>query len=293
MTGVTLLGLGEVGRVLAEGMGPIDGVRLTSWDTAYADPASRASRHAAELGISQGADAASSVASVDVVFSAVTAANTLAAAESVAAGLAGGEWFVDLNSASPGQKQAAAAVIEAAGGRYVEAAVMSPIHPKRLAAPILLGGRHAVAFEVVGQELGWTGLRVYSGVVGPAAATKLSRSVVVKGFEALVMEAMLTARAWGVEDEVLGSLSNVIPAEDWPALAAYLVSRSVEHGTRRAEEMREAARTVAETGATPLMATATAERQAWAAQFADTGSAQDPDDPEGLFALIDRMRATS
>jgi 3-hydroxyisobutyrate dehydrogenase-like beta-hydroxyacid dehydrogenase len=290
MTGVTLLGLGEVGRVLAEGMGPIDGVRLTSWDTAYADPSSRASRHAVELGVQQAADAATSVATADVVFSAVTAANTLTAAESVANGLASGAWFVDLNSASPGLKQAAAAVVEAAGGRYVEAAVMSPIHPQRLAAPVLLGGPHAAAFEMIGLELGWTGLRVYSGVVGPAAATKLARSVVVKGVEALVTEAMLTARAWGVEDEVLGSLSNVIPVQDWPAFAAYLVSRSVEHGTRRAEEMREAARTVAETGATPLMATATAERQAWAAQFRRADAAQETDE---LFTLIDRMRATS
>jgi 3-hydroxyisobutyrate dehydrogenase-like beta-hydroxyacid dehydrogenase len=284
MTAVTLIGLGEVGRVLAEGMGPIDGVALTSWDTAYADPTSRASRHAADTGVPQAVDAAVSVASADVIFSAVTAANTLAAAESVVAGLADGAWFVDLNSASPGLKQAAAAVIEAAGGRYVEAAVMSPIHPKQMAAPVLLGGPHAAAFEVVGKELGWTGLRVYSDVVGPAAATKLARSVVVKGFEALVTEALLTARAWGVEDEVLGSLSNVIPVEDWPAFAAYLVSRSVEHGARRAEEMREAARTVAETGATPLMATATAERQAWAAQF---------DAADDLFTLIDRMRASS
>ena len=61
----------------------------------------------------------------------------------------------------------------------------------------------------------------------------------VKGLEALVTESMLTARAWGVEDYVLGSLDNVIPVPDWPAFAQYLISRSAQHGTRRGEEMRE------------------------------------------------------
>ena len=54
-----------------------------------------------------------------------------------------GAWFLDLNSAAPQQKQRAADVVERAGGRYVEAAVMSPITPARLAAPMLLGGPHA------------------------------------------------------------------------------------------------------------------------------------------------------
>jgi hypothetical protein len=56
-----------------------------------------------------------------------------------------------------------------------------------------------------------------------------------------------------------------VPVPDWPALAQYMISRSLEHGVRRAEEMRESARTVAEAGIEPLMATATAERQDWAA----------------------------
>ena len=162
---------------------------------------------------------------------------------------------------------------------------MSPIEPKRLSAPILLGGPHAADFAPVARALGFTGIEVYSDVVGPAAATKLCRSVVVKGLEALLTEAMLAARPWGVEDQVLASLSNMVPAADWPALAAYMISRSLEHGTRRAEEMREAANTVAETGVTPWMAQATAERQAWAAPFGAVAA------PRDLYAMLDAIRA--
>jgi 3-hydroxyisobutyrate dehydrogenase-like beta-hydroxyacid dehydrogenase len=284
VTAIALIGLGEVGRVLAEDLGALDGVSLSCWDIAFADPASRASTNAVGVGLDRAPDAPAAVAASDLVISAVTAGSTLEAALSVAAAIAPGTWYLDLNSASPVQKQGAAAVIEQAGGRYVEAAVMSPIEPKRIAAPMLLGGPHAEDFARLAGPLGLSGLEVYSDMVGPAAATKLCRSVVIKGLEALLTEAMVAARAWGVEDRVLGSLSNLVPVPDWPELAAYMVSRSLEHGSRRAEEMREAARMVAETGIHPLMASATAERQAWAADFGAAASAGE------LTSMIDAMR---
>jgi 3-hydroxyisobutyrate dehydrogenase-like beta-hydroxyacid dehydrogenase len=279
---VALIGLGEVGLVLGEDLAARP---LTAWDTAFAAPHSPASRHAEALGLDPAVEATTVVAGAAVVISAVTAANTVAAARSCASGLRPGTWYLDLNSASPALKQAAAQVITDAGGRYVEAAVMSPIQPKRLAAPILLGGPDAAAFAETANRLGFTGTEVYADTVGPAAATKLCRSVVVKGLEALLTESMLAARAWGVEKRVLDSLSNMVPAADWPALAGYMMSRSLEHGTRRAEEMREAARTVEETGVTPWMATATAERQAWAAAFRGHSA------PDDLVAMLDAVRA--
>jgi 3-hydroxyisobutyrate dehydrogenase-like beta-hydroxyacid dehydrogenase len=203
----------------------------------------------------------------------VTAANDLVAAQAIAPGIAAGAFFLDMNSASPGQKQASAAAIDGAGGRYVEAAVMSPIHPKRVASPMLLGGPHADAFAAMAAPLGFAGIEIFSDEVGKASATKMCRSVVIKGVEALLTESMLAARAYGVEDRVLATLSNLLPSDDWEKLAAYMISRALEHGERRAEEMREAARTVAETGIEPLMATATAARQDFSARFPQAASA--------------------
>ncbi len=45
----------------------------------------------------------------------------------------------------------------------------------------------------------------------------------------------------------------------------------IEHGRRRAEEVREVAETVREAGLTPWSAQGTAERQAWVADLADEG----------------------
>ncbi len=183
-------------------------------------------------------------------------------------------------------KRAAAEVVEAAGGRYVEGAVMSPYPPKRLGAPTLLGGPHAEAFLTLARDLGFTGMSVFAPEVGKASAAKMCRSVMIKGIEALLSESLLAARHYGVEDVVLASLEDLFPGPDWPALARYMIARTLAHGARRAEEMREVAATMAEAGVEPLMSAATAERQDWAAQLAAALSEED------LEAMLDAMRAS-
>ncbi|HEY5135462.1 MAG TPA: DUF1932 domain-containing protein [Candidatus Nanopelagicales bacterium] len=267
MTRVALVGLGEVGRTFAEDLRAA-GIRdLTLWDTAFADAASPASRNARELGLAAAGSAPAAVAGADLVVSAVTAAQCVAAAASTGPGLSAGTWFFDLNSSSPGHKQAAAAAIDGAGARYVEAALMSPIGPRRLLSPFLLGGAHAHEFASAAASFGIGDVTVVSDEVGRAAATKLCRSVVVKGLESLLTESLLAARVHGVERDVLDSLPNILPPADWEAVAGYFISRSLQHGTRRSEEMQEAAATVAEAGIDPWMSAAAVERQLWAAQF--------------------------
>jgi 3-hydroxyisobutyrate dehydrogenase-like beta-hydroxyacid dehydrogenase len=287
MSVVAVLGLGEVGRVLTEELTLPAGSLLKIWDIAFPDAASAASRNALELAIAPCTSAAEAVREAELVVSAVTAAQSLEAAAVAARALAPDAWFVDLNSSAPQKKQAAATAIEGSGGRYVEAAVMSPIHPARLSAPILLGGPHAAAFVDYARPLGFTGMEASSESIGPASATKLCRSVLIKGIEMLMLESLFAARAWGVESKVLGSLSNLLPAGDWEALAAYMIERSLIHGARRSEEMLMAADTVAEAGARPLMAMAAAEQQRWAAHLRTVSGAP------GLGSLLDSIRAAA
>jgi hypothetical protein len=93
----------------------------------------------------------------------------------------------------------------------------------------------------------------------------------IKGLEALVIESYATARAYGVEDAVLPTLQETFPSIDWSAQGAYFFSRVVQHGQRRAEEMRESANTVAEAGFVPLMTAAIAGKQQWVADAARAG----------------------
>jgi 3-hydroxyisobutyrate dehydrogenase-like beta-hydroxyacid dehydrogenase len=264
---IALIGFGEVGQILATDLAKRGVTQLTAYDVAFADPDSAPSRAVACHAVTRAASAPDAVRVAELVISAVTADQDLVAAKSVGPGLRAGAVFLDLNSASPGQKIASAEAVEAAGGVYVEAAVMSPFPPKRLASPTLLGGPHAAAALESLRALGFTGATFYSDEVGKAAATKLCRSVMIKGIESLLTESMLAARHYGVEATVLASLSDLLPVPDWPGLARYMISRSLEHGVRRAEEMREAARTVAEAGLEPMMSLATAARQDWAADY--------------------------
>lgn len=278
---VCLIGFGEVGQILATDLA--DAAELSAWDVLFDKPDSIPSRALQEHNVRAGTSAKDAAANADIVLSAVTAASDLDAAKSAAEGLKPGTFFLDFNSASPGMKQKAAAIVDGAGGRYVEAAVMSPFPPKRLATSMLLGGPHAREFLDQAQTLGFMGARFYANSVGPASATKMCRSVMIKGIEALLTESMLTARHYGVEAEVLGSLSDLLPVGDWEKLARYMISRSLEHGVRRAEEMREVAATVREAGLEPLMSSATAERQDWAAAHKSALANQQ------LSAILDRI----
>ena len=264
-----LVGYGEVGRIFSAGL-QSQFSSCAAWDLKFADPATGAAAQATAAGVQALLSMAALCAHSDFILSAVTASNTLAVAQAAAPHLRPGTVFLDLNSASPGTKQQAAQVIEAAGGRYVEAGVMTSVPPYGIRVPMLLGG--PLAAEVA-DHLNVLGMdaKVVSTEIGVASAIKMCRSVMIKGLEALVIESYSTARAYGVEDYVLPTLAETFPSIDWETQGAYFFSRVVQHGQRRAEEMRESARTVAEAGFAPTMASAIADKQQAVADLARAG----------------------
>jgi 3-hydroxyisobutyrate dehydrogenase-like beta-hydroxyacid dehydrogenase len=268
---VGLVGYGEVGRILAEDLRKQD-VKVTAYDIKLrSDQAGGALRdHASVHGVALSASHADLAAQADFVISAVTASQAVPVAQACAPAVKPGAWFLDFNSASPGAKQRAAALIDGGGGRYVEGAVMTSIPPKRIKVPLLLGGAGAEALAPLLVELGFDA-KVASVELGVASAVKMCRSMMIKGMEAMVIEAYTTARAYGVEDAVLASLAETFPGINWEKQGAYFFQRVIEHGRRRSEEVREVAETVREIGLTPWSAQGTAERQAWVADLADEG----------------------
>ena len=279
---VCLIGLGEVGQILADDLRAAGVPRIMAYDILFDRADSIPSRAAKARGLAITKDAAEAARDAELIISAVTAASDLEAAESVAHADLAGAFYLDLNSASPDTKRSASEIIAKANGRYVEAAVMTPFPGKRIASPMLLGGPHANDFLERAKSLGLNA-KIVSQEVGIASATKMCRSVMIKGIEALLMESMLSARHYGVETDVLGSLSDLLPVGDWEKLARYMISRSIEHGVRRAEEMREVAKTVAEAGVDPWMSKAAVERQIWAADYKQALS------EEALGGLLDAV----
>lgn len=255
---IALIGFGEAGSTFARA-GEWH-ARACGWDIL---PARRAAM--AELGLIAADSAANALAEAPLVLSLVTADSALPAAQDYAAHLAPGALWCDCNSVAPDTKRAAAEAVEAAGGRYVDVAVLAPVNPARLAVPLLLAGKAAHEAEERLRALGFTNVRVVGDEVGRASAIKMIRSVMVKGIEALTDEMMMAAEAAGVTDEVLASLDASEKAQPWAKRAAYNLERMTTHGLRRAAEMEESAKTLLSLGVAPVMTRGTVYRQREAA----------------------------
>jgi len=263
---VTLVGYGEVGRIFGAALAAAGVASVTAYDILVTDTSwlTTARAEAARSGVALASEMDRAVAQASLVISAVTAASTTSTAHEIAAASQRGTFVLDVNSASPRTKTACADAVERTGSRYVEAAVMSSVPPHGIRVPMLLGGPHASALQPTLAALGFDAT-VGSASYGVVSAIKLCRSVVIKGMEALAIESLLAARRYGVEREVLASLAETFPGLDWQRQATWFWRRVVQHGRRRAEEMREAAATVEGVALRSRMAAATADVQAWVA----------------------------
>ena len=239
---ITLIGFGEAGRsFVADGLGA-----TAAYDI---DPLKRD-------GIAAAANSQSALDGATVVLSLVTADQVIAAAQDAAQHIAKDALYFDMNSVAPDTKHVAARVIEAAGARYFDVAVMAPVEPARLAVPMLMSGPHAADGIAILTQIGFTNVRALPGDVGRASSIKMIRSVMVKGIEALTAEMMLAGDAAGVTQEVIASLGG-----DWATQAAYNLERMATHGLRRAAEMEEVAKTLVALGIDPVMTRGTVIRQ--------------------------------
>ena len=272
---LALIGFGEAGRIFGAGLAASKRFDVVTYDLLLdaPDAAAREGLRAAaqERGVGIARSTAEAVDGAHIVISAVTAASSIDVARAAAPALGAGAYFVDVNSVSPRTKQDSAAIVEATGAAYVDAAVMAPVPPYGIAVPILLGGASATDLAALLAPAGMK-LDVVADRVGEASAIKMCRSVMVKGLEALVLECLLAARSYGVEDRVLASLEETFPEMKWGARADYLISRIVVHGRRRAAEMREVAATLREGGVEPRITLATSQAEDWVADLAQRGT---------------------
>ncbi len=261
MTVFAFIGFGEAGQEISRGLIGAGTEVRAAFDILFPDnrTGGRLRDAAAAIGVNAAMTPAEAVAGADVVISAVTADQSVVAAEAVAPHLGPGQIFMDMNSTSPGKKRKAAAAIEDGGAaRYVESAVMATVPGYAHKVPMLLAGAAAVELETLLKPFGMD-VEAVGTEIGQASSVKMCRSVMVKGLEALFVESLSAAEKAGVSARVLASLDESYPGLDWTTLASYHVGRVALHAKRRAAEMREVAVTLDDLGIAPRMATATAE----------------------------------
>jgi 3-hydroxyisobutyrate dehydrogenase-like beta-hydroxyacid dehydrogenase len=255
------IGFGEAGQAIAAGLREAGVESIAAWDILFPkDEGARLKQAGEKMGARLASSAADAVAHSDIIVAAVTASSSLEAAQSVAPHISGNPYYLDINSVSPGRKKNTARLLEGTA-RYVDVAILAPIHPKRHQTPLLLAGPHAQAvMPLLIDELEMQGA-IASDEIGAATGLKMIRSVMIKGIEALTAECFMAAQRAGIVDEVAASLKNNYPGLDWPSVIDYNLERMASHGIRRADEMEQSAVTLTELGIAPLMTNGTVVRQ--------------------------------
>lgn len=287
-----LIGFGEAGQALASGLRSEGVSRIAAWDILFPDAVRGASlRSAAErLEVRIAGDCVDAVRAADLVISAVTASSNLDAARAAAPELRESQFYLDINSVSPNRKREAAAIV-GTRARFVDVAVMAPVHPLLHKTPMLIAGESAQALAAL---LGRCAMQpqVVGTDIGAACAIKMVRSVMIKGMEALTQECFLAAQAAGVEDRIIASLAQSFPTLDWPKLVDYNMERMASHGIRRAAEMREVCGTLEELGVEPLLTRGTVVRQQRTGE-AKLRDAFEGKVPQDRHAILDKLRAVA
>ena len=257
---ISFIGFGEAGQAIAAGLREDGLERIAAWDILFPHADGAKLKAAGEKqGIRLAGSAAEAVRDADIVIAAVTVASSLEAAQAAAPHLNGAPYYLDINSVSPGRKQATAKLL-GDNARYVDVAVVAAIHPRRHKTPMLLAGPHAQSAAALLGELGMA-TTIAGDTIGAAAGIKMIRSVMIKGIEALSFECFIAASRAGVLEEVTASLKNNYAGIDWAKMSEYNVERMASHGARRAAEMEESAATLRELCIDPLMVEATVSRQ--------------------------------
>jgi 3-hydroxyisobutyrate dehydrogenase-like beta-hydroxyacid dehydrogenase len=265
---IAFIGYGEVGQLFSRQLAAKPGVRVTVYDILFDDPSrgSELKQQALDDKVHAAGSTAEACATAEIVISAVTADSAITAAQQAAAHLKPHQTYIDLNSVSPATKKNVADQVRQGGAAFVEFAVMAPVVGVGIEVPILSGGATA---ETTSARLNAFGMRItpVSPEIGTASATKLCRSIVIKGMEALMVDFTLASEKAGVMPAVLASLKASYPGMDWENVAKVMTSRVKQHGIRRAAEMREASLMIAELGLDGSLAAAIAERHESFAKF--------------------------
>jgi 3-hydroxyisobutyrate dehydrogenase-like beta-hydroxyacid dehydrogenase len=244
---IALFGLGEAGSLYAAHL-VAAGASVHAFDPAPVPTPEGVARHDGPV---------DTVDRVDVVMALTAATDAATALEQALDAIPRRAVYADCATASSGLKRQLAAVAGEAGLPFVDVALMSPVPGRGLRTPALASGSGARRFVEVMAPLGMT-VTDDGPDAGRAAARKLLRSVVMKGFASLLIESIDAAHAAGLADETWENLVAQFTETD-EGLMRRLVEGTGPHALRRLHEMEATADLLAELGVDPVMTRATVE----------------------------------
>ena len=224
---IALLGFGEAGSAIARGLAAENGWRGPSKPGDNAprrviaiDPAldkdargTALGKEARRLEVAISDSYSEALAEADLVICAVQGEHALDAATSAAAFMKKGAHFLDLCTVTGKMADEDRDAIEKVGARYVDIAVMGGFFKYGIKAPMLVAGEEAQA-AVDWMNANGFDTKYLGPKPGSASSVKMVRSVLMKGLEALGVEALVTAERQGIREEVLECLAAGIVTAD-------------------------------------------------------------------------------
>lgn len=123
--------------------------------------------------------------------------------------------------------------------------------------------------EQIAKELNAYGMQIqYLGeTIGQASAFKVIRSIFTKSLEATLVESLVCARYYGVEEDIFKSIIEFLTGEPTDKTLAMMVRTNMIHSKRRGDEICEIAVMEDEAGLENTMALAATKKLYWLASL--------------------------
>lgn len=177
------------------------------------------------------------VQSVDIIISAVPSSFTLDVCAKIKKHLRSNHIYADVSASTPTSKMKIWDSVKETGVLFVDAAMMGSLPKDKHKVPITASGNGADKFKELMMPYNMK-ITTAGEKPGDASAIKLIRSIYMKGIASLMIEMLQAADAYGVTDEVIGSISKSMDNIPFTNHLDRLVIGSAIHCKRRADELK-------------------------------------------------------
>ncbi|MGD9046008.1 MAG: DUF1932 domain-containing protein [Desulfobacterales bacterium] len=290
MVKLGFIGFGEAAFNIAKGLGDEGLKGIIAYDKFWnvAPQSELICERSEEANVELAPDLQAMIDKSKIILSAVSADMAVSLAQAAKPFLKKDQIYVDINATSPMTKEEVDAIISPVA-LFVDCAVMGPVPNYGHKVPLSVSGNGAQIFI---EKMAPYGMNItfMDAPAGSASASKMFRSIFMKGFVMLLLEMLVAARQYQVEDEVLKSVNKTLTAGDLLEIINGLVARGVIHSERREHEMDEVIATLNALGVDGTMSVATQAKLKWCTnlKLKDYFKGVPPQDFHEIFAPIEK-----
>ncbi len=218
-------------------------------------------KRAAEAGVELISSMEELVTRTDFICSAVSANMSIPLAQEAKPFLTKDKVYVDMNATSPMTKEEVDKLLSSVC-TVVDCAIMGPVPNYRHKVPMSVSGDGAKLFAETMAPYNMN-ITLMNAPAGGASGSKMFRSIYMKGFVMLVLEMLVAAHKYQVEDDVMESVNKTMTSGPILDVINGLVTRGVIHSERREHEMEEVLATLEAINADSIMSKSTKDKLHW------------------------------